>query len=465
MGALIGKMTTLQPILALLLAVLCGFLSEVPKGTKRITLPHFWSVAAYFCLLAASVFCTFRLGKVDDHKAVIVSIIAGGVVSLCATSFEKLSTTTTLAVAVAGASLAHLVRADSFPEVGLAFAFSVSAGALFFSPSASVIAAAVVGGLIPITDYLGKNGSGAMNRSYVGIALVLALTVSAILSIGLKRILANQFGSLWPGVVAVLAAAAGYGVSRWSVGGELWIILGIAAVGSLVVHWLLPTEGPVSGFRLGIAAVIWLALGTVGYSMLRGFGMATGILEAAFILVLLGNNRALISTGPTVGLLMYRVLRDASPDVSRALDIGQHYGVTGIVVGAVIPVLYVEWLDNFETEKPVSKAVSGLLWGFILICLPVLSIVVLGSKGASGVVVGLGLSGLLVSRKQTFGALALAIAISAGAANSVAVGWIGEALDFTRQEKLHSFGWWALSMGVAAAGILAVSRRRDSTEA
>jgi hypothetical protein len=157
---------------------------------------------------------------------------------------------------------------------------------------------------------------------------------------------------------------------------------------------------------------------------------------------------------------MYRVLRDASPDSSRALDIAQHYGVTGIAIGALIPVIYADWFDKHRQDKAVPDAVSSLLWSFILICLPVLTIVVLGAKGASGLVVGLGLSGLLIAARKYATAAPLAVAIAAGAANAVAVDWIGDALDATRHEKLHSFGLWGIATAVAALGILAVSKRR-----
>jgi len=45
------------------------------------------------------------------------------------------------------------------------------------------------------------------------------------------------------------------------------------------------------------------------------------------------------------------------------------------------------------------------------------------------------------------------------------VDWIGEALDLTRKEKLHSFGWWAVAMAIATLGILALSHRKAVKEA
>jgi hypothetical protein len=176
--------------------------------------------------------------------------------------------------------------------------------------------------------------------------------------------------------------------------------------------------------------------------------------------LLFGNWRALLSMGPILGLVIYRVLRDASPDSSRALDLGQHYGVTGIAVGTAMPVLFADWFERKGDLIPVRSAIANLLWAFILVCLPVLAIVVLGAKGASGIVVGLGFSGFLLAYRKFAGSPAVAVIVAAGAANAVAVDWIGDAMDLTRQEKLHSFGWWTLAMVIAALGILAVSNRK-----
>jgi len=460
-----GPMTTIQPLLALALAVLCGLLSEIPNGQKRFCIPNIWSLVAYTIMLCGASFCTIKLGHVDDHRAVIASIAAGGIVSVLAVVGSNLSIGTSIALAVSGACVAHLVRADSFPEVGLAYAFSVAMGAIFFGSYPGPISAALVGGVVTMTDYLGKDSEGTSNRAIVGVAMGLALTVAAVLILGVRKAVPRALGRLEPGLVAVLAAGAGYAVSRWAVGGDLWIVAGLPAIAGLIVHWLIPKDQDPIPLRIGIATVIWLALGTIGFSMLRGFGIAAALVEGIFVLLMLGNCRALLTVGPTLGLLMYRVLRDASPDTSRALDIGQHYGITGLVVGGIIPLLFVDWFEKQRSNKPIFVAISGLLWGFIVISLPVLTIVVLGAKGASGVVVGLGFSGFLLAGRKTSNALVLSVAIAAGAANAVAVDWVGDAMDFTRQDKLHSFGWWCFAMAVATIGILVVSKPGKTQEA
>lgn len=139
--------------------------------------------------------------------------------------------------------------------------------------------------------------------------------------------------------------------------------------------------------------------------------------------------------------------------------------MTGLAVGAVIPVLFTDWFERNQVGSSIKDAVASLLWGFILVCLPVLSIVVLGAKGASGMVVGLGFSGFLLAYRKATGAPTIAVMVAAGAANAVAVDWIGDAMDLTRQQKLHSFGWWALAMTVAALGILVVTARKAEKEA
>ena len=457
-------MTTLQPLLALALAVLCALISGVPPGGKLFRGLSGWTAAAYIVFLAAATFCAIKLGHVDDQKAVIASMAAGALVCFASAVFSDLSVGVSIALATAGACVAHLIRADSFPEVSLVYAFSVSIGAVFFGSYQGAVAAGLIGGLITMADYLGKAGDMITNRALIGVAMGIALSVAAVLAVAIKRAVPKALGKLDTTLIAVLAAGAGFAVSKWAVGGELWIILGLASVSGLVVHWLVPPDEDAAPLRIGVAAVIWLALGTVAFSMLRGFGMATGVLEGIVVLTLLGNKRALFTVGPVLGLVIYRVLRDASPDSSRALDLGQHYGITGIAIGAVIPVLFADWYERKRADIVLQDAGASLLWGFILICLPVLAIVVLGAKGASGIVVGLGFSGLFLAYRKLAKSPAIAVVIAAGAANAVAVDWIGDALDMTRREKLHSFGWWALAMVFAAIGILVLSNRKATPE-
>ncbi|MDR3691641.1 MAG: hypothetical protein P4L46_19840 [Fimbriimonas sp.] len=458
-------MTSIQPILALLLAALCIVLSEVPEGQKRFAVPNFRSVAALVFLLVLGGYATIRFGQVDDQRAVIASLVAGGTVAIAAVAISGLAIGGSLALAIAGSCVAHLVRANSFQEVGLAYAFAVGIGAIVFGELRGPTAAAIVGGIVAMTDYLGKDSEGPTSRALVGVAMGIGLSVAGVLFLGARKLLPKPMAKVEPPVIAVLAATAGYLVSRLSIGPNLWLVIGMPALAALVTNWLLPKDVPATPLRTGLAAATWLALATIGFSVLRGFGIAATVLEGSFILLLLGNDRAILAMGPTIGLLMYRVLRDASPDTSRALDIGQHYGVTGIVVGGMIPMMFFDWFIERRPAKPATRAVGSILWGFVLICLPALSIVVLGSKGASGVVVGLGLGAFLVTTRPASSALPLAVAIAAGATNSVAVDWIGETIDFTRQAKLHAFGIWTIAMILAAIGIVAVSRRDRAEEA
>lgn len=458
-------MTTLHPCIALALAVLCSLISGIPPGAKRFRLPGIWATAAFISFLAASALCAIRLGHLDDQKAVILSMIAGGLVAFLVVVVRDIPVGAGIALATAGACVPHLVRSDSFPGISLVFAFAVSMGVVFFGPFPGSIAAGLTGGLLTMTDYLGKETDDNTKWALIGVAMGIALSVAAIIGIAVKRSAGKALGKMEPVLMTALAAAAGFVVSKWAIGGELWLILGIAAVSGLVSHWLVPPEEEVSPLRAGIASVIWLALGTIAFSMLRGFGMATGLLEGSVVLLLLGNHRALFTVGPTLGLVIYRVLRDASPDSSRALDLGQHYGITGLAVGALIPALYSDWYERRTVLSDSRNSLANLLWAFVLVCLPVMSIVVLGAKGASGIVVGLGFSGFLIASRRASSSPAMAVVIAAGAANAAAVDWIGEVMDLTRQEKLHAFGWWAVAMAVAAVGIILLSPRIVGKEA
>ena len=454
-------MTTLQPILALVMALLCGLLSTVPKGVKRFCVPNLWSIVGYAALLIAADCIAIKFGHIDDRRAIIFCTATGGGVAILAAILGELSFGVGASLAVSGACMAHLVRADAFPAVGLAYAFAVSMSVLFFPSRLTTLTAAIVGAIIPMADYLGKAQWAGAQRAIIGVALGLALCAATVIFLGFQRAVPRSFGKMGAVLATILGAAAGYAVAKWSIGGDLWIIVGVSAIACLVVHWLIPPDAEPIPLRIGIATVIWLSLGTIGFSLLKGFGISAAMVEAIFVLALLGNGRAILTTGPALGLVAFRVLREASPDFSKAFDIGQHYGITAVVIGAILPCLFWDWRTQQRSEKPILDSIGNLLWGFILVSLPVLSIVVLGAKGSSGVVVGLGLSGFILMSRGCKSVLPLAAAMGAAIANTAAVDWVGESLSLSRGEKLHSFGYWTGAVAIAAIGIVVVSKPKS----
>jgi hypothetical protein len=70
----------------------------------------------------------------------------------------------------------------------------------------------------------------------------------------------------------------------------------------------------------------------------------------------------------------------------------------------------------------------------------------LGEKGVTGFIIGLGVSAFLAGFRSERGLGVLATVGALGASIIVTYGHLGKLLDITRNEKVHYFGWSAATI-------------------
>lgn len=297
---------------------------------------------------------------------------------------------------------------------------------------------------------MGVGGKSALAGSTVGLVLV----VAGVLGVGLGQVLP---GKKTTGAIVFAAVAA---LGLWVVAKRhvflidvFWI--GLLALGTAAaVAYLMGTDdsaesaGP-SGILL--SSILWVAAATIAFGMLKGYGMAVGVVVGAAALAMLGSTRGLLAMGPVFGLTAYRLFREQHTDSSRAFDIGQHYAMVGILIGSMLVLLLLDWGREHTRGRGGATAVAGLLLGVAGLGGLLASVVLLGPKGTVGLLVGIGLAPALAGWRGSKDSGALACSVGLLAATAFAYGPLDPYLNLEREAKTKLLLWTvAIVLGLAA---------------
>jgi hypothetical protein len=219
-----------------------------------------------------------------------------------------------------------------------------------------------------------------------------------------------------------------------------------------VVHLLLPAEGEADSLRIGIAGLVWLGVATVAFFLLRGFGMSLALVGGLAVLLSARNAAGLLSLGTLAGLVLYRLLREAYPDTSRALDVGQHYALIGLALGLILPLL------PSETSKGARQPIANLLWGGLTLALPVLVLLLFGGVAAVGFIAGTGFGSLSALTRKRNDALPLAVGMGMAGTTVLLSGQIATIEGLTRDEKLRVLAYAAVGLAMVGGALWALER-------
>lgn len=261
-------------------------------------------------------------------------------------------------------------------------------------------------------------------------------------------------------VGGVAAAAAVWLLASNAMGQPTLAQAAVAGVAvGLVSVWLVPKESNDDHLGLAITFVTGLGLATFAFGVGKGFGMAGALLGAWLVTLIAGNGRAAAGLAPLAGLVVYRLMREMHPDASKALDIGQHYGLVGLMVGLSIPLLAMAWFKRQGESEPRKTAMGALLWAIVLLVIPVAGAIVLGAKGYVGLMAGVGIGGAVAALAGYASEKSLALAMSLSAGLAVQYAWLQTRLDLTRDEKVQALGLSAAILVILGLAIAALSRR------
>lgn len=254
------------------------------------------------------------------------------------------------------------------------------------------------------------------------------------------------------GGAAALAGVSGYLLCTKLLGAsDLWWVLagGIALAG--LAAWFLRDDEPSNAFAGGLACVLFVAAATTAFSFYKGLGMAVLSLTVVATVASLGNRRALAAAGPLMALVLFRVFREEYVDATRSFDIGQHYAIIGLILGAMMPLLALEWRQG-PGLKASGRALAGASWVALLLFFPLAAGILLGAKGTIGLLIGAGFAGALGALRGDQNGHTTTLGASFAATLVLGYTWISPYLDLGRNDKLQTLVW--LAGVVAGLGIL-----------
>lgn len=433
-------MTFLLPLVAFALAVAAPFLLRTERGKLDLG-----RLTALVVLLIGAGAVIFKAAPAIDRSPALIGLVLGTLACVLGAWGGGLG------FGVAAASALHFLPATSLPSAGMALAAGAGLGALAIGGEMAALAAI----LVVASDLMGMRLSQEPAAAFIGSQIGVAITVGAFLSAWVP----DRFRLTRPIVVAAIVMLAGRFLVQ-IVGGESFsVTIAMGAVAGVVIHLLMPDEEGEAA-RVGLAAFIGIGVATAAFSFNKGAGMAFAFLAAYGVLLSVGNRRAALALGPVVGLVMFRVLREAGTGATRALEIGQHYTLLALVLGLFLPLLPTDWL----TARTKGHAAGIVLWGIVAIAAAPLVVVTLGMRGGIGFLIGLGVVGLVQALRGGEGTVRslspLALGGGMAGATILAITWLGDETALTRDQKIWLFIYAVGAMTVIAALLAVVGRTK-----
>lgn len=476
-------MSLLLPVAALATAAASAFVpsgSAPPSGTEPTVAWRTlsgerpaWIAVAAFALIVAVVGWRSE-AHIPGATAGGIGLVIGCVIVLAARVLEASRVGAhlhpgPLALAAAGVAMVSLRDPASIAPSQMGLVLGAASAAWILGNGLYVGAVAGSAALIAAANLLGETAVGG-HSGQAGTAVAVVAALAGLVASAGAQWLHRQRGTpapeaaVWAATLLLLAGGWVLG-TRYLYLGAAATLLTIGAAAGWVLHWVVSQEQPgeEGELRFALGSVLVVALATLAFASLRGYGMALSTLGAAAVLVLAGNPRALMCLGPAWALVGYRLFRETHTDVSRAFDIGQHYAIVGILLAVLMCVAVAAWRPR-SAERAKARAAAVALSAAATMAAMVAGAVFLGSKGVVGALVGLGLAVFVAGMRGTRSLSVMVLAIQAWATLVLVYGWLRPWLDLTRDDKLALLGWFAAIGGAVAWTTVMLGRTRLDEE-
>lgn len=477
LGQLIGpsgeraSMNIALSLIALAAAVAATFFADPnrdePRGAEARSIFSPIRILTLLLLPALAALASLWLKtKVDGMMDGAIGLAVGVLVAIVAEALDRgPEAVGPMALAVAASAAIHSLGKDSLEHGQLGLAIGLGLGAWMVSVGGrgrGAARAAVIGIAAIAGDALGARMDALAPAALSGTEFALLAVVAGLIVNTLLR-KANE-DLLRGGLVVALLAGGAYALGK-SLGHvyDAWMIFLIASVTGAVVHLLVGPEDKPDSFRFLLGCLIWLGAATASFTQAQSYGMATALVGAAAVPLLLGNTRALLTLGPLGALVLYRLFHQIYTEDVKALDIGQHYTLIGFALGAVVPLLGIEW-GSSSRASGARGAIAGLLWAVLLLTAPIFVAIMLSAKGLIGFLFGLGFASVIDGLRGSRRVESLGVALSLAAGTILSYGWLDPLLDLERKDKQKYLITYAIAVAVVAVIITVLSLRSPQRE-
>lgn len=220
---------------------------------------------------------------------------------------------------------------------------------------------------------------------------------------------------------------------------QMPLVAAVAAVAALATAWAMPNDRDPEPLKVGFAALVWLGIATFAFSHNLTLGMSVALLAGAATLAVTETIVGFAMMAPLFGLIAHRLARNIYPESVRAFDLGQHYAIVGIILAACIVLMLAQAFRRTQME-PQPRIVASAAVGWLLATLAILfSVMFLGAKGSTGLIVGIGLAPLFVQLGKSDGAAGSAIGAGLVGILGLAYPRLAELFEVSRSEKQVAF--------------------------
>jgi len=220
---------------------------------------------------------------------------------------------------------------------------------------------------------------------------------------------------------------------------KLYLPIGVGFIGAVITGWFRASYASNRSLVTSFSAALWVGIFTYVFSESKATGASITMLVAAWTLVLMGQTEAISGLAPFAALVLFRVAKELFPDTVSMIDFGQNYALIGLILGLAIAQLPCEIVLRPKTMLQAA--------GFVGVFALILAVLVLvGPKGAAGLLIGMGIAPLIRSSVQT-AAYALSALVLA------AIPHFGDFGEFAKEDKLK----FLAIFGIPAALLLGFS--------
>ncbi len=224
----------------------------------------------------------------------------------------------------------------------------------------------------------------------------------------------------------------------------------LSALAGAATAFAMPRGSQPDPVRVGLAGLVWLGIATFAFSNGLTLGMSLALIAGAGAVALTGSEASYAMMAPLFGLTGFRLARNIYPESTRALDLGQHYAVVGVFLAACAVMILVGAASKAQREESPRVTVSTVV-GWTLAVLAILfSVMFLGAKGTTGLIVGIGLAPLLVQLGKADGAAGASLGVGLVGILGMAYPRLAELFETSRAEKQSAFVV-AAAVGLALA--------------
>ena len=235
-------------------------------------------------------------------------------------------------------------------------------------------------------------------------------------------------------------------------------------VAALVCCWAVSKEGRHRPLPFALGTFIWLGVATFAFSQQHGFGMSVAALGGVLTMLMLGRRDVLVTVSPIIALAFYRLFTEMFPNTTRALDIGQHYGLLGLLVGIAVVIVVMESLETVSGVEGLKARGAGALTSVIALGTVLAATVFLGEKGSVGLLVGLCLGPAVKSLGARVSAGSVALSLVLVAAFMIAHPSVMTGIELDHDEKQRLVLWTGglvLVLGLSAAWLARPDKEKE----